>query len=287
MIMRALSTLAVCLIIIGIWAIWGILGPTTSTAFLEFGADNLPSISVAIEEGQVLDPFGRAGQWGDSFGALNALFAGLAFVGVLAALNIQMHATDRQVKDYHRQRFEATYFELLNLLRDARAEAQFRYSSDYLKSKTPDEIADRDLDSSECGRIAFKRAIFEIVYRFKSMESEAGLDKRALCRVYRGVVHIRFESTWSPYFRIVYTILRRIKDDKVLTAAEKVQFANLLRSQMTSYEASLAGFNALMPEANDFIDLLTEFRMLKYSSPRSKRLLEKVYDEKAFAPRND
>ncbi|MGO7803326.1 putative phage abortive infection protein [Rhizobium ruizarguesonis] len=87
---------------------------------------------------------------------------------------------------------------------------------------------------------------------------------------------------------MVYTILRRIKDDKVLSEPEKIQYSNLLRSQLTSHELALAGFNGLMPQANDFDALLTEFHMLKYlPTGIARRALEEVYDPTAFAARDD
>ena len=62
------------------WAIWG------SLAFVVglWGAWLWSSLPEPLEHGQV------AGTWGDSFGGLTALFSGLAFWGVIAALLLQM-----------------------------------------------------------------------------------------------------------------------------------------------------------------------------------------------------
>ncbi|MBZ9648640.1 putative phage abortive infection protein, partial [Sphingobium sp. 3R8] len=48
----------------------------------------------------------------------------------------------------------------------------------------------------------------------------------------------------SPYFRIIYTILYRIKSDKYLIDKEKFQYSNLLRSQLTSRELTVLALNA-------------------------------------------
>ena len=75
----------------------------------------------------------RRGQFGDSFGSLNALFSGLAFLGVIYAIRLQSRELKAQQKELKFQReelelqrkvmqkdtFERTFFRLLELF-DAR-----------------------------------------------------------------------------------------------------------------------------------------------------------------------
>jgi len=70
-----------------------------------------------------------SGQWGDSFGAINALFSGLTIVGLVYTIILQRHqiglqqqeakdANDRHKKEdanIERERFEAIFFDLLTL----------------------------------------------------------------------------------------------------------------------------------------------------------------------------
>ncbi|WP_405049507.1 putative phage abortive infection protein [Rhizobium sp. BK176] len=70
--------------------------------------------------------------------------------------------------------------------------------------------------------------------------------------LYRKRVHVRYESTFGPYFRLLYTILWRLRDDKKLTPEEKRRYGNLLRGHLTSFEVAMAGLNGLMPRAKDF-----------------------------------
>ncbi|MGQ2968575.1 MAG: putative phage abortive infection protein [Allorhizobium sp.] len=275
-------------LVLAVWALWGLAGPTISEYFITKGflylpmplappLESLPSGNSVME---------KAGQWGDGFGALNALFAGLAFTGALAALSMQMHAAEKQNRDYHRQRFESSYFELLALLREARREVRFRYSSAYRKANDIAASSTRAKVQTEAA--AFRTAMYELRYLIRTRTGTTPLTHTQLERLYRLGVHGRFESTFGPYFRIVYTILRRIKDDTVLTEREKIQYSNLLRSQLTSPELALAGFNGLMPQANDFGALLTEFHMLKYlPKGLARRALERVYDPATFAARGD
>ncbi len=64
-------------------------------------------------------------EFGDMFGAINALFSGLAFAGVLVALFMQredLRNQDKEIKKQNdtlaRQQFEATFFGLLKELRE-------------------------------------------------------------------------------------------------------------------------------------------------------------------------
>ena len=62
----------------------------------------------------------EASQWGDAFGAVNALFSGLAFVVVLFTLRSQERQLKEQQEEIRkqnetlvRQQFEATFFQLM------------------------------------------------------------------------------------------------------------------------------------------------------------------------------
>src|SRR5690349_1681956 len=84
--------LFIAISVVGIWVVWASKASTISRLLV--GADDLAGV----------------GQWGDSFGALNALFSGLAFIAVLATLRSQARALKNQQEDQHRQRFDTTFF---------------------------------------------------------------------------------------------------------------------------------------------------------------------------------
>lgn len=65
----------------------------------------------------------RKGQFGDSFGGVNALLSGLALIGVTVAIILQRHELKNQKEEMEEQRktmqketFERTFFQLLNIL---------------------------------------------------------------------------------------------------------------------------------------------------------------------------
>jgi hypothetical protein len=231
------------------------------------------------------DALNRAGNWGDSFGGFNALVSALAFAAVLATLWIQGTALRQQQIDQHQQRFESSFFELLRLMREARREVRFGFSTEFVHAGAPTR---KRSSTVETGPTAIMRAVIELAYWVKqggAMGAKA--TKESLAEIYLRRVHRRYESTFGPYFRLIYTILYRIKADSVLSAEDKYRYANLLRGQLTSYEISLIAINGLAPIAKDLSALLTEFRVLKYlPNGTLRRTLETVYDEQAFAARD-
>jgi len=95
------------------------------------------------------------------------------------------------------------------------------------------------------------------------------------------------ENPLGPFFRIVYSILRRISEDPLLSAAEKARYGNLVRSHLSTAEVGLIGLNALTKEANDFQKYVTEFRLLKYLPDNAiKSELKRFYPEATFAARD-
>lgn len=255
-----------------LWVVWATCGVTISSWFLN-GASAESSAD-----------------WGDSFGAFNALISTLAFGGILITLALQRRAMAQQqldaVKqgdDRHRQEFDRTFFLLLNLMREVRSEIFFKYSPTYIAatSKTSDDTAH--------GPEALSRAAREVAYWIREREKKIGnLSATDLAKTYNLKVHIRVETRLGPYYRIIYTILRRISEDSILSEAEKCSYGNIVRSQLQSREVLLLALNGLTPMSNNFQDYLTEFRIMKYlpSKTMKARLLAAGYAPEAFQARD-
>lgn len=225
------------------------------------------------------------GQWGDAFGALNALFSAFAFVAVLYTLRQQQKQIDDAATDQHLQRFERTFYELLRLLREARDDVEFRYSDKYEGRSREKEPNYRDRVT---GTEAFKRAQFEINYWVEAERLDKGnLTAGSVADIYLQCVHNRYESTFAPYYRLLYTILIRIKADTKLTSDEKHRFGNLLRSQLTSHEVALCCYNGLAAVSGSFRNLLIEFRIPKYlPTTFGRNILVAYYPASAFEGRD-
>ncbi len=258
--------------VLGVWVVWATSGVSISQFFLN-GAD----------------PEKSAG-WADSFGAFNALVSALGFGGVLITLALQRRAMSQQQADSreqsnerHRQEFDRTFFELLKLMREVRSEIFFKYSTAYV------EASSRTSVDTAHGPEALSRAAREVAYWIREQEKKSGtLSAADLARVYQTKVHVKAETRLGPYYRIIYTILRRISEDAILTNAEKCRYGNIVRSQLQSREVLLLALNGLTSMSNNFKDYLNEFRIMKYLPSKSMkaRLLAAGYAPEAFEARD-
>ncbi len=210
------------------------------------------------------------GQWGDTFGALNSLFAGCAAIGVVATLHLQRQAAHAQRIDQDRQRFESHFFQLLGLLRELKASVKVKPSQVLLEG--PDAIA-----------------YFASTIRNRaSKEAEPVNSAEALADGYRELVHRRDEAGLGTYFRTLFNILKIISEESSIQKKDRIFFGNVLRAQLSSDDLHLVGFNGLMPESGKLSNYIKEFRLLKYMPEgvvRSIFLLH--YGDQALRGRND
>lgn len=229
-------------------------------------------------------PLGQAGSWGDSFGGFNALFGALGFTAVFATLLIQARALKLQQEDQHRQRFEASFFELMRLLRDSRQNVRFQYSAEYSKAG-PDWAIPDDVDD---GQAYMRAAVGEIRYWVRQARGEdESIPREQVSAIYAERIDARFGSRFAPYFRLLYTILRRISEDSVLTPSEKARYGNLVRSQLSLYDAQIISLNALSDVAGDLFQYVVEFRLLKYINKENFReFVMRYYPKEAFMARD-
>lgn len=241
---------------------------------------------VWLSQRLVASDISESGQWGDTFGALNALFGALGFAAIFATLVLQQGELSSQrsrLDDSHRaqhiERFEGSFFQLLGLMRELRAEIHFSHSPAFNQQSD----VNRSVEIFS-GSDALRAIEEEVTYWVKKVP-EAPRDK--IAEMYEKTVHVRAESTLSPFFRVVYTILRRISEDRVLTGEQKAAYGNLVRAQMTTPELIIAGINGLHNVSANFAKYLVEFRMFKYVPEGSMRdMFMRFYSSQAFEGRD-
>lgn len=104
---------------------------------------------------------------------------------------------------------------------------------------------------------------------------------------YMSCIHAYSENGLSPYFRIVYSILRRIDEAEFLSEKEKASYGNLLRSQITSSELTVAGINGMVSVSANFSAYLVRYKMFKYlvGGP-TRKIVEMHYSPSAFQGRD-
>lgn len=125
-----------------------------------------------------LDYWARRGQWGDMFGAVNALFSGLAFAGLIWAIRLQSQELGLQRKELALQRSEmaASRTELAKQV--AAQEALFRaFAAQVAVAAANAEIQAIHWDSYEVNattsaRTKYAKPVREIANRLNAMHND-------------------------------------------------------------------------------------------------------------------
>ncbi|MNJ36094.1 hypothetical protein D3C77_308670 [compost metagenome] len=174
----------------------------------------------------------RSGTFGDAFGALNALFSGLAFSGVLITLLLQRNDMKEAKEQNFKQQVESRFYSLLSLqqnivqsfdLHHGEGGSQVVYSgrdcfrvwSDFFR-KRYNASNDISLHLSEKARV---------VQAYKALISE-----------YRGDLGLYFRSLHS-IFLFIYS------SDQV--EVDKSQYALVLRSFLSDFELVVLFYNCI------------------------------------------
>ena len=204
---------------------------------------------------------GERGQFGDMFGAVNALFAGCAFGGViwaiilqnnelalqrkelkltrevLAAQKEQLEAQDQTLK---RQNFENSFFQLLSFHNGI---------VDSFQLKGPRVSID--------GRLCFGR-FQDFLSRLYKNEPDKDIDI-----VWQDFFE-SYQSMVGHYFRHLYNTVKFVDRHDFLDEFEqRKSYTNLLRAQLSSHELGILFYNCLSHRGAKFKSLVEKYSLLE------------------------
>lgn len=245
------------------------------------------------------------GTFGDQFGAVNALFSGLAFAGLIYTIILQRHDLKLQRRDLRLQReelaltrkemeeqtaefekqnetlkiqrFENTFFNMMSQFQEVvnNLTVMVTTSSGIYESK---------------GRDVFQ-AQFEktVVYvdlkneaknkaRFRGMKG--ALEKYNL----DGYLYSDTPTCFDHYFRLLYRILKFVKTTSLVTTyEEEYEYTAMLRAVLSRYELVWLFYNGLTYGEDKLKPLIERYAML--SNLRTDMLANcSEIDEGAYAP---
>ncbi len=240
------------------------------------------------------------GQFGDMFGAVNALFTGLAFAGLIYTIILQreelglqrkeLRLTRRELNGQKKefaaqnstmalQRFESSFFSILrvhhqiidamDLNIEAQKQAKSRDCFNYFYRNLRNEFSKRKPQtgkSGEQGDVANIDECYESFY--KERQHEVG-----------------------HYFRNLYHLINFIDKSDVQGGGfdAKKRYTNLVRAQLSSYELTMIFYNCLSKYGREkFKPLVEQYGLLKNME---KSLLvssehEACYAKSAFGERS-
>lgn len=209
-----------------------------------------------------------AGTFGDAFGSVNALFSGLAFVGLVYAILLQRRELELQRKELREtraelkgsreaqevqnkfietQNFEGTFFQLLRSLNDIIQSIDLRKSG-IETARGRDAIA-----------LFYNRLDAEMV-RVRD-NYPAGSDRlEMVIDAYEGF-YKNHRHELGHYFRMLYNVFKFVDRSQV---ADKMRYTHIARAQMSDIEANLLLYNCLTDRAVRFKALAEKYHLLRY-----------------------
>ena len=223
----------------------------------------------------------KMGEIGDSAGLLNAIFSGLAFLGVIITVFLQskeLKQTTTELKNQKeefqiqnqtlkRQQFENTFFNMLKTQNNITYNLEFGIEG---------------YDSYRAGRRVFEKIYYLLKNKIqKEQKIFCEEDKKLREEIIKIYDSIYCVKNLDHYFRHMYRIVKFVKEtdfsfcladeeDKNKTKEEKIkkikhekyQYTSILRATLSPYELVLLFYNCLNEE-NKFRPLIEEYCLLQ------------------------
>lgn len=247
--------------------------------------------------------------FGDSFGAVNALFSGAALAGIIITLVMQNRdlayqreeleltrdemegqrkALEEQSKTLKIQRFESNFFSLLNTFENIISSIVIQSTGMAGNGKPKTTVAQ--------GRDSFRFLVEEF-------EQQCVLPNKKINQIDQIVkayeeFYSRRERLIGHYFRHLYNIIKYIDKSEILDKADgegidyRAMYAKITRSMLSVNEMLLIFYNCLTPERQDetrpfvkrFKPLVEKHSLLDGLDERylCDSLLKNNYDDNAF-----
>ena len=209
------------------------------------------------------------GPYGDMFGMINSLFSGFALAGIIFTILLQrqelryqreeLRATREEFKQQNEtmqiQRFENTFFKMLELLNNTVSNVYFQFES---KAKI----------HRDEGLRAFHRwpSLMAELYRSKLTDDNRSVWTSALRDHFQGTGLI-----FEPFFETVSAILQIIdaefEEDE--TTGPKNRYVTLLRSQLSTAQMLVLYYYLISIRGGSFYRLANKYQLIARVHPNN------------------
>lgn len=208
------------------------------------------------------------GTFGDQFGAVNALFSGLAFAGLIYTIILQRRDLELQRNDLKLQRkeleltrgelqnqteqytiqnktlavqrFENTFFQMLSLHHEIVNGLSFQYIDR--------KLSGHDLSSEMIETMAHGREVFDVAYNYSTSSGwgfKSGMKAIIVKEGITGYNNSSIPILFDHYFRNLYRIIKFTEESKLIDDEEKNEYIDILRAQLSPYEIVWLYYNGL------------------------------------------
>lgn len=222
------------------------------------------------------------GTFGDMFGAVNALFSGLAFAGLIITLLYQKEELklqreelaqtreelkgqreefEEQNKTMKRQRFENTFFNMLSLQQEIVANLSYEY---YVNPNIcpPNVPAEQFYYNSPKG-LLHGREVFEGMYKRAIIDYNGRRYADGLYNIFKNFGHLAYSNIkattrFDHYFRHLYHIIKYVDTNDLIADEERYDYVCIIRSQLSDYELVMLFYNCLTTNGREKFKPLIE-----------------------------
>lgn len=243
----------------------------------------------------------KQGQFGDQFGAVNALFSGFAFAGLIftiilqkkeLALQREQLAETReelkgqkiqmteQNKTLKIQRFENTFFKMLELQQQIVNDLSATiYVKEWIEEDAPDSSMGRirkqvSHEYNYHGRNLFLHAFNQAEHDIKSTVKGSFVSVSGMRSVLQAKGLAEYDeyhtaSYFDHYFRHFYRILKYVKQNEDwLSFDEQYKYTSMLRGTLSRYELVWLFYNGLTDNGYEKLKpLMEDYSILKSLRP--------------------
>ena len=203
------------------------------------------------------------GAFGDMFGSINALFSGLAFGGIIFTILLQRKELKLQRKELRdtrkefsvqndtlrRQRFENTFFQLINLHHEI--VGKLVYGNFQEKTKIQEAVTE------------LKGQLNRAEQQFNRLNLTPEDVKNEIIEAYK-FFYSEYESVLSHYLRNIYHIFKYVFKSNLISEKDKYFYASIVRAQLSHDELFLIFYNSFIEGLGNpnFLFLIKEFNIL-------------------------
>lgn len=217
------------------------------------------------------------GQFGDQFGAVNALFSGLAFAGIIFTILLQRSDLAETRRAMQHERFDTTFFELLRLhmtitenveTNSTRGKGAFEAFHEILKAKDIEFhtfCALSKLDRAKVRTIIDSKKITSSLFPELNtsdinnveqsltlgvsalesfLDSDNEMHQTKIIEAYKRAADTNIDD-FAHYFRNLYNILKFIDLSDQISIEEKNRYSKFVRSQLSEAELIVVFYNSI------------------------------------------
>lgn len=188
------------------------------------------------------------GTFGDMFGAANALFTGLSFVGLIVTillqrkdLNIQRNELQKQTDSIHVQNFESTFFQMLGILHGVIESLEIIDEGKIIRGRRVFSILNAKINKLLYDFTTTEEYQDRSDYLIEDIIRYTFIEKKDAIKVYDDLYN-DYSDVLGHYFRALYHI---VKFTDQHTGIDKQKYISIARSHLSNSEITLLYYNCL------------------------------------------